>query len=78
MAYMVLNILEIKLKSGIEGNIEERMDALEVFVQNLFMKAELSERFGERANFSISQDSVKTLSSTFAALEEGIYTLLLV
>lgn len=65
-------MLELKLSlSGGQEDLEERLEALERDVMELFPQAKCQEKFAERANYTIPRDGIRSLASTFTALEQA-------
>ncbi|XP_060080116.1 cholesterol transporter ABCA5-like [Ylistrum balloti] len=62
-------MLEVKLR--LSGDLEARMEALEDDMKNLFPDAVCQEKFAERAQYSIPKANVKSLATTFTALEQA-------
>ena len=51
------------------------MDAIKVFVLDLFSDASVMEQFSERVQYKVPKSSVTSLAKVFTALEEGKSTL---
>ncbi|XP_033748206.1 ATP-binding cassette sub-family A member 5-like isoform X2 [Pecten maximus] len=65
-------MLEVKLRLlGGGGDLDDRMEALDSDMKDLFPEATCQEKFAERVHYSIPRNSIKSLASSFTALEQA-------
>ena len=53
--------------------LNDHLSALDQRIRQVFPSMEVTEIFGERVTYKIPSDAVNSLSTVFAALENGTY-----